>query len=571
MKTIKNILILIFITFVITSCKKAFLDKAPSVNLPEDRVFTDPTLAVQYANNAYNFLIQDYARFNSYRGVTAQFSDEAVSGNNEPAVRYMIQGNYHQAYSQGFSDDISDVYNKSYSGIRIANIMLSKIDNVKWPNVNSPRNRVEGEMHFIRAFLYFELIKRFGGVVIIDSRLEANGENDFPRNTYQECLDFILKDLDVADKLLPLDYDNTLSVDNGRATIGSSKSLRSRLLLYAASKLNNPNNNLSKWKLAADAAKAVMDLNQYSLQPTYADILNVPTSPEYIMIKIRGPRSGTDGRFLDFAMTPSAGGGNCQLNPTQNHVDLYEMRTTGRPITDPLSGYNPATPYANRDPRLAANILYNDAPWQGKKIETWSQTSPTGVKTFGKDYQENNNGYSATRYYSRKLCPEIFVRNQPGTALLNYIYFRYAEILLNYAEAQNEFSGPDASILSAVNLIRTRAGMPVLQTTIPSGAGYVENTKEAFRTRIRNERAVELAFEDARWYDIQRWKAGPEIVAQPMYGMDVIKNTNGSFIYTKVLLPNNFQKVFLDYMHLYPIPRPEIFKSKNKLIQNEGW
>lgn len=570
MKLKYNIFIIFALSLLTASCKKSFLDKAPSVNLPEERVFRDPTLAVQYANSAYNFLIQDYARFNSHRGITGQFSDEAVSGNNEPAVRFITQGNYHQHYSQGFSNDISDVYNRSYAGIRIANIMLSKIDGVNWPAVNSPRKRVEGEMHFIRAFLYFELIKRFGGVVLIDEKLEANGENDFPRNTYQECVNFILKDLDAADALLPLNYTATLNVDNGRATIGSSKALRSRLLLYAASKLNNEANDLNKWKLAADAAKAVMDLNEYSLQATYSDILNVPTSPEYIMMKIRGPRS-IDGMFIDFAMTPGSGGGNCQLNPTQNHVDLYEMRTTGRPITDPASGYNPTRPYENRDPRLAANILVNDAPWQGRRIETWSQISATGIKTFGRDYQENNNGYSATRYYSRKLCPEIFIRNQPGTALLNYIYFRYAEILLNYAEAQNEFSGPEESILTALNQIRTRAAMPVLQTTNPTGAGYVASTKDAFRIRIRNERAVELAFEDARWYDIQRWKAGPEIVAQPMYGMDVVKNTNASFTYTKILLPINFQKVYLDYMHRYPIPRNEVFKSQEKLVQNPGW
>lgn len=570
MKTIKQVILLFTVIFVAASCKKSFLDKAPSVNLPEERIFTDPVLAVQYANNAYNFLIQDYARFNSHRGITGQFADEAVSGNNEIAIRTITQGTYHDHYDKGFSNDIGEVYTRSYAGIRITNIMLSKIDGVNWPAINSPRQRVEGEMHFIRAFLYFELIKRFGGVVLIDERLEANGENDFPRNTYQECVAFILKDLDAADALLPLNYNATLSTDNGRATQGGSKALRSRLLLYAASKLNNPSNDLSKWKLAADAAKAVMDLNEYSLQATYADILNVPTSTEYIMMKIRGPRS-IDGMLLDFAMSPGSGGAQGQLNPTQNHVDLYEMRTTGRPITDPVSGYVAATPYLNRDPRLAANVLYNDIPWQGRRIETWSQTSNLNVKTFGRDYIENNVNYTATRYYSRKLWPEPYIRNQSGTALVNYIYFRYAEILLNYAEAQNEFSGPDASVLNALNLIRTRAGMPVFQTTSISGSGYVENTKDAFRVRIRNERAVELAFEDARWYDIQRWKAGLEIVAQPMYGMDVVKNANGSFTYTKVLLPTNLQKIFLDYMHRYPIPRSEMFKSKGKLIQNEGW
>ena len=96
-------------------------------------------------------------------------------------------------------------------------------------------------------------------------------------------------------------------------------------------------------------------------------------------------------------------------------------------------------------------------------------------------------------------------------------------------------------------------------------------SQEQMRQRIRNERAVELAFEDHRWYDIMRWEAGPEIVAQPMYGMNVVKNTNNTFTYTKILLPSSMQKVFLGYMHYYPIPRSEIYKSNGILKQNTGW
>ena len=272
------------------------------------------------------------------------------------------------------------------------------------------------------------------------------------------------------------------------------------------------------------------------------------------MIKVRGPRP-IDGLMLDFAMSPGSGGAQGQLNPTQNHVDLYEMKTTGKPITDPTSGYNPQQPYANRDSRLAANILYNDAPWQGRRIEMWSG---------GKDYLAGNVTYTATRYYSRKMWPEPYVRNVAGTALLNFVFFRYAEILLNYAEAQNEAVGPVVSVYAAINQIRARqsVGMPPLPANL---------TKDEMRKRIRNERAVELAFEDHRWYDIMRWKAGPEIVAQPMYGMNVVKNANGTFTYNPVLLPANMQKVYLDYMHRYPIPRNEIYKSKGILTQNPGW
>ena len=552
MKAIYRTALLFLLATAITACDKNYLDRAPSVNLSEENIFTNPVLAAQFADNAYNHLIDEYARFNVHRGITGQAADEAVTGNGEVSIRTLTNGTYHDHYERGGSslNDIGDVWARSYAGVRVANKMLSKMAVVPW-TANQSATRIKGEMLFIRAFLYFELIKRFGGVPIVDKVYGPNDDIDLPRNTYDECVSFIINDLKEAENLLPPTYDNS---NYGRATAGAAKALRARVLLFAASRLNNESNNLDKWKAAAAAAKEVMDLNLYSLQSTYADILNVATSPEYIMIKIRGPRT-IDGFLLDFAMSPGSGGAQGQLNPTQNHVDLYEMKSTGKPITDPTSGYNPQAPYANRDPRLAANILYNDAPWQGLKMEMWSG---------GKDYLAGNVTYTATRYYCRKLWPEPYKRVGGGTALLNFVYFRYAEVLLNYAEAQNEAVGPDASVYDAINQIRARAsvGMPPL----PAGL-----SQSQMRARIRNERAVELAFEDFRWYDIMRWKAGPEIVAQPMYGMDVVKNPNNTFTYSRVLLPANMQKVYLDYMHRYPIPRSEIYKSKGILKQNEGW
>lgn len=552
MKAMYKTTILVLLITVLVSCNKDYLDRAPSVNLSEPQIFSNPVLAAQYADNAYNHLIDEYARFNAHRGITGQAADEAVSGNNEVSIRTLTNGTYHDHYERGGAslNDISDVWARAYAGIRVANKMLTEIANVPWTPNQFPA-RIKGEMLFVRAFLYFELIKRFGGVPIMDRVYGPNENIDFPRNTYTECVNFIIKDLKEADGLLPATYDNS---NNGRATSGASKALRSRVLLFAASTLNNESNDLEKWKAAAAAAKEVIDLNIYSLQATYSDILNVATSTEYIMIKIRGPRA-IDGFLLDFAMSPGSGGAQGQLNPTQNHVDLYEMKTTGKPITDPTSGYNPALPYANRDPRLAANVLYNDATWQGRKIEMFSG---------GKDYLSGNVTYTATRYYCRKLWPEVYIRNVSGTALLNFVYFRYAEILLNYAEAQNEAVGPDASVYSAINQIRARVS--VAMPPLPTGL-----TQSQMRDRIRNERAVELAFEDFRWYDIMRWKAGPQIVAQPMYGMNVVKNTGSTFTYTKELLPANMQKIYLDYMHRYPIPHSEIYKSKGILLQNTGW
>ncbi|MDA9555563.1 RagB/SusD family nutrient uptake outer membrane protein [Pelobium sp.] len=567
MKINKNIIYSCLFFLGLTSCKKDFLDRS-TIQLPEEKVFGSEVLAQQYADNAYTFMINDYVRFDDHRGSTAQASDEAVSGRNENSVRTLTQGVYFEHATTPATNDIRDVYTNSYAGIRFTNVMLSKINQVPWVTPGLA-NRIAGEMHFLRAFFYFELIKRFGGVVLIDRPYGENENIDLPRNTYQECLNFILADLDQADGLLPADYPIGMY---GRATLGASKALRSRALLFAASKLNNPTNDLTKWQAAANAAKAVMDLNLYSLQATYSDILNVPQSTEYIMVKVRGPRAIAN--FRDGIMSPGSGGSVGQVNPTQNHVDLYEMKATGRPITDPASGYDPTKPYTGRDPRLSFNVLYNGITWQSRQMGMWTQTAANGVVTYGADYRPNDPTYTATGYYSRKMWPEVYSGNTTNQALLNYVYFRYAEILLNYAEAQNEVNGPDASVLSAINQIRTRAevNMPQLQITNPTGPGYVAPNKDAMRERIRNERAVELAFEDFRWYDIMRWDNGTQIVAAPMYGMSVTKNpTTGAFTYTKTLLRNDLQKIYLDYMHLYPIPRTEINKSKGILMQNPGW
>lgn len=556
------LLVLITVSF-LSACKKDFLERTPGVALSEEAVFADPILSAQFADKAYTYLVDDYVRFDTHRGASSQASDEAVSGTANSSIRYLNQGLFHDHSDRVAAiNDIRDIWSRSYAGIRQANVMITKMPIVPWTGVQDPA-RIKGEMHFIRAFLYFELIKRFGGVPLIDRAFEVNENLDIPRNTYQECLIFILADLAAAESL-PLDYDNA---NYGRATLGAARALKSRVLLYAASKLNNEADDKAKWASAAQAAKDVMDMNLYALQSTYSDILNVASSPEYIMMKIRGPRINSDNKIVDFSQSPGSGAISGSMNPTQNHVDLYEMKN-GKAITDPTSEYNPQAPYANRDPRLGFNVLYNDQTWQGRKLEMWytETTNANGQKvtTYSRDWNATNPIYTATRYYCRKYWPEPYIRNVTGTALLNYVYFRYAEILLNYAEAQNEAVGPDASVYNAINEIRSRA--EVAMPNLPLGLNQTE-----MRARIRNERAVELAFEDHRWYDIMRWKAGPAIVAQPVYGMNILKNANGSFTYNRVLLPNTYQKVFLDHMHRYPIPRTEINKSNNILLQNPGW
>ena len=545
--------IVIVLLLLVNACKKDFLERAPGVNLSLDKVFADPVLASNFGDNSYQFRVNDYHRWgaSNTRTSTSHLSDEAVAqGDAAASVLPFYSGLYHST-----TNDINTVWDASYQGIRNCNVMLANMDKVPWTAAQDP-NRIKGEQYFLRAFYYAELIKRFGAIPIIDKAYGINDNIDIPRNTYDECVSYIMADLDKAETMLPLDYNATTgpntSSNYGRATAGAAKALRSRVLLYAASPRDNTTNDVAKWQKAAAAAKAVMDMNLYSLMPSYTTILSMNKSPEYILTKPRAPRARVFTYLQDAILSPGSGGDQGTNNPTQNHVDLYEMNN-GKPITDPTSGYDPQQPYLNRDPRLYVNVVYNDMPWQGRRMEMWDG---------GKDYKEGNATYSMTRYYCKKWWPEVSYAGSTATALVNYIYFRYGEILLNYAEAQNEAAGPDATVYSTINQIRIRAGMP----NIPAGL-----TKDQMRARIWNERAIELAFEDQRWYDIMRLKIGPQVIAVPMKGMNVIRNANGTFTYQVITLGAGVQKKYAIYQHFYPIPRSEIQKSTKILQQNPGW
>ncbi len=573
MKKYTKYIAILFIMLFSISCKKDFLERTPGVALDEDQIFADPAQAAKFADNAYNYVITKYVRFNDHRGCTAQASDEAVSGNSEGSVTSLNRGLYHEHSTGPILNDIGGVWNLMYAGIAIETKMLTRLSEVPPAPpatvlIFDPV-RVEGEMRFLRALSYFELTKRFGGVPIVNRVYDVNEELNLPRNTFDEVTKYILNDIDIAITKLGNDADYTASM-YGRPTKGAAQALKARVLLYAASPLNNPSGDKAKWKAAADAATILMD-GRYSLQATYGDLLNVPSSPEYIMIRIKGNTPLAGEMMQDFSMSPGSGGAQGQMNPTQNHVDMYEM-ANGKSITDPTSGYDPQKPYLNREPRFYNNIIYNDLPWQGGKIEMWSfptldaQGKPTVL--YGKDYNPTIT-FTATRYYCKKYWPEVYRTVGGSTTLLNYVYFRYAEVMLNYAEAQNEAVGPDATVYDQLIAIRKRGG---IQAGANNLYGLKANmTQDEMRVVIRHERAIELAFEDHRWYDIMRWKIGAQTIAVPMKGMDVVKNANGSFTYTPFVLSQTFQKTWAEKQNMYPIPRTEVYKSKGVLVQNPGW
>ena len=549
----KEKVLIYLLLLIVCACKKDFLQKDTGVELSNNDVFTSSSYTTGWADNSYAFLINDYGYFNGFQGNSSEFSDESIDATNGN-VFLVNQG----LMLDPNAGDMETIYAKMYRGIYNVNTFLANYRRVP-SAANGSLDIVKAEQFFLRAFFYFELWKRWGDVIIVDHPLGIFENQDLPRSDKAEVLNFILNDLDSAmtiftnSKTLPKRDGSAY----GRASLTTAMALKSRVLLYAASPRFNTTGDLGLWQAAADAASALISLSDakgiFTLENDYGNLLTTAASLEYIMIQNRPARSFANNTFLDNFIVPSSSGGFGTFNPTENHAELYEM-SNGMPISNPLSGYDTGNPYKNRDPRFYSNLIYNGMTWQKRTISMYDAST-------GTDYNSANVFTSRTRYYCKKLWPEVYKAGNTGTSILNYIYFRYGEILLNYAEALNEAQGPTFDVYNAINQIRYRANMPDL----PIGL-----SQDSMRTRIHNERAVELAFEEHRWWDILRWKQGAQLVGQPMKAMNVA-NQQPPYGYTVINLPVQYQKVFYDKMYFYPIPKVEMQKSNGILKQTPGW
>jgi starch-binding outer membrane protein, SusD/RagB family len=412
------------------------------------------------------------------------------------------------------------------------------------------------------AFRYFNLLKGFGSVPVIGDVVSSLTDDYTPlfvKKSIPEVIAYITSELDAAIAELP--QSSSSDWKRGRATKGAAMGLKSRLLLYAASPLYTGDaNDLQKWQNAANAAKAVMDLGIYDLvsnldpnpAENYYQLSITPNTKEDIFS--REYITNVTSMGLEHMNAPNGydgWGGNC---PMQNLVDDYEM-SNGLPITDAASGYDAQNPYVNRDPRFYGTVLYNGRVFRGRAIETFMPG--------GKDSPDGSGAWntSPTGYSMRKFCNEsVDINDWSNMGKAPWRYIRYAEILLNYAEAQNEAVGPDVSVYTAINKIRTRAGMP----NLPAGL-----SQDAMRTRIRNERRIELAYEEHRYFDVRRWKIAMVTENMPARGILITKAGNGALTYTsKIALAG---KAFQVQHYWYPIPLEEINASNGKLAQNPGY
>ena len=420
------------------------------------------------------------------------------------------------------------------------------------------------EARTLRAFYLFDLARRYGDIPVPLKMLTVEEANSIEKTPFNEVIDFIVKECDDCAEHLPDTYIGMLGDEYGRVTKAFAMAVKAKALLYAASPLFNKNGDAEKWKAAADAAKAIIDMNNekhlFALDPNETansvasseTILQIMRSEDMDFEKYNFPVRFTQGKKTSMAGT----------YPTQNLVDAFQTKN-GYDITLGEDGWHTddpsfdiTKPYEGRDPRFARAILADGMSFKGSTIETF---------VGGADYSATRQDLgSPTGYYLRRYIMEAtdFTPEANVSLKHSWIVCRYAEILLSYAEALNEYRGPDykgegftMTAREALNLIRANAGMPSISV---SG-------KDAVRTAIQREWRVEFAFEDHRFWDVRRWKLG-ETTQKQVYGVEITA-TPADKQYKRVLVEN---RTWNDKMYLYPIPQSEYFCNHN-LTQNEGW
>lgn len=556
-----KILFVALLSIIVTSCEN-YLDPGYDEFLDKEEVFSSYDYSLKYVRTVYSYLPgTDFSE--------AFMSDEAKNTDTKSSYVEMNNGAWNSRNYVG-----SWTWSHYYAGIRRAHIFLENVDSAIFvtdntlkltPELNDTlRKQYKGEIRFLRAFFYFELLKRFGdptrnlGVPILPDNLLSNDSTDYKRSTYDECVNQILIDCNAAEKVLPVRW---YSSDYGRVSKAAILALKSRLLLYVASPLANPTNDIEKWKTAAEAAKKIIDLKVYKLidkSTVQADnmlsIFTKPNNDEVIFCNQVEQSNSFEKNNL-----PPSFGGSGQTNPTQNLVDAFET-ILGYPITDSKSGYKPNEPYYRRDKRLDYFIGLNGA--------TINSTGKIESYVGGKDGFNIALTSTKTGYYIRKFIdPNADIIKNRTIATHFWVYFRYAEILLNYAEAMaNAYgvssvpAGYSLSAYDALKLIRDRVGLttPAIVKTLPVNE---------FLERIKNERRVELCFEGHRFWDVRRWKQGDLYFNGTIKGMKITKAVTTGYLYDIIDVEN---RVFENKMYIMPIPYDEVQKSK-LLEQNTSW
>jgi hypothetical protein len=576
-------------TFTLTSCEDAFgdfLDKQPSNELTEEEVFSDWEMMVEFHYDTYNFLRHGASRIKDSWLDSA--TDLAETSYSTGGVRTTFNiGNY---YGSAGEAELTGTWEHYYRAIRKCNMIITRIESVpKEPSLSDTQYKqyklnYTSEARFLRAYFYWELFLRYGAIPIVTEVLDPDGDllsNYINRPTVKEyVVDFILKELKECEAGL-LIYDGAWdSSQAGRIGQPMARALYSRVMLYMASPHFSAESDVT-WEQAADAAKSFIDdyganFSLFSTTDADGNALGVEA---YTNALLRTAYSGNNKEVIFYRNdvvikwdsirndTPVGEGGNGGLCPSQNLVDMYDMAdgsspfaqydptgapvyTNNTPAINTASGYDEAKPWVNRDPRLAATVLYNGVKWGNGIIN---------VVLGQRDNPIGNTNATSTGYYVRKYIPEtILSAEHSQSAYRLWTIMRYAEILLNYAEALNEAKGPGTEVYNMLDKIRHRAGI----SGKISDRSDLTSSKDNMRNFIHKERTVELAFEEHRAWDVRRWNVAVEALSRPVYGVNV--SADGT-ITRKVAQ----SRVFENKMYLYPIPEGEVWKTG--IENNPGW
>ena len=539
----KKIIYILVAILALNSCD--VLDMKPLDKVSDADVWEDSALIELYVNASYNSINHEFSQH-----MLSDASDETYCIHNWANFWVIQKGEMTSDNVTGISEKIN-YWKSAYSNIRTINVFFDRIDDA--PIETDLKNRMKGEMKFIRAWIYANLIWRYGDVPLITDLFELNQDYKVKRDSYSDCVDFITKELDDAMTWLPA---KSSSETLGRATGDACKALKARVLLYAASEQNNPSHSKEKWEAAAEATKAVLDAG-YSLGNDYQSVF-LEDNDEIIFARYFTQANSTD--FMLFNGRNGSNGWTGE-NPTQNLVNAYEMTNGELPYLNeelplkinPASGYDESNPYAGRDPRLDASILHDGSMWAGRETETWHG---------GLDSPESSIGSwnaSKTAYAFKKFMVESIPPSGSSVKPENpWIFFRLAEFYLNYAEIMYEL-GNEEQAREYVNKVRARQSVNMPPVTA-SG--------EKLRDKIRNERRVELAFEGHRFFDVRRWCIADETENRDLLAMNIQKQADGTKTYEVTML---LKRSFLEQHKLVPIPRTEIDKSEGSLVQNPGY
>ncbi|WP_287632143.1 RagB/SusD family nutrient uptake outer membrane protein [Bacteroides sp.] len=570
--------------------------------------------AVQWLNYIYSFVPTGYDRVNGQ--VLDALTDDAIPTDASNKLWSQINSGY--SVTNMFSlnnkmNDAADRYGESwelvYKAIRYCNIFLHNYKKVPWSDLEEA-NYYGNEARALRAYFYWLLVRTYGGVPLIgDQVFEANSPElkQLKRSSFAECVQYIRDEFSaVKENLRPysdLGERQSPNEDKNSEAEGYDKyfsnvrkwglmGVEARMMLYAASPLFNgtgnagepwlgyPENDMERWKEAADLCRTIINSGQFKLEKDRTRISRTTINGEVLWLRNGQTGNGTYAQSWGYRNSPMGtidpgskklGACNGQTSPTQELVDAFPMKN-GKTIEEAKASgeYDPQNPYENRDPRLSQTVFYNGGRWLKRTLDMSEGGTDNNRENPNNEVRRTKTGYYLKRHLAQDEESSTFSKtNYHATMPGAWMIVRYADILLMYAEAQTEYLNKakgqgtitDELVYTAIEQVRERAGLNPY--TLKRNMSYEELIKI-----IRNERRCEFAFEESRFWDIRRWKIAEEVLSKPLHGVKITKNADESFHYDYDMVVAN--PYWDNRMYLLPIDNNEVLFNPN-LKQNPGY